>query len=45
MLGNRSREKQTLGTAFPTTHSTYKRTWLQPAHSGFQDAPRAVRAS
>lgn len=30
MLGSRSREKQPLGTAFPTTHITYKCTWPEP---------------
>lgn len=31
MLGSRSREKQPLGTAFPTTHIAYKCTWPEPA--------------
>lgn len=34
MLGSRSREKHPLGTAFPTTHITYKCTWPEQALLG-----------
>lgn len=45
MLGSRSREKHPLGTAFPTTHITYKCTWPEPALLGLLGRAQSTRGT